>query len=92
MLTVRSVFTGHKTTIFHNDACRNENFFSGGSFMILGKMDNQRTYLVIVPDKSTAVGYMYILRINFLPFMQNRGPGMILQQDKAKSNAAGVAT
>ena len=49
-----------------------------------GIMDNERTDSVIVQGNLDAVGYVNILRIQLLPFMQNQGQGVILQHDNAR--------
>ena len=57
-----------------------------------GIMDNQRTDLLIVLGNLNAVGNVIILRNNLLPFMQNWGPGVILQQDNVRPHTALVTT
>lgn len=67
--------------------------FGVGSVMVwAGIIYNQKTDLVIVPGNLNAVGYVNILRNNLLPFLQNRGPGVILQQDNARPHTARLTT
>jgi hypothetical protein len=67
--------------------------FGGDSVMVwAGIMGTQRTDLAIVPDNLYAVGYANILRNNLHPFMQNRGPGVILLHDNARPHTARVTT
>ena len=57
-----------------------------------GIIDNWKTDLVIVPGNLNPVGYVNILRNNLLPFLQNRGPGVILQQDNARPRTSCLST
>ena len=58
----------------------------------MGIIDDQKTYLAIVPGNLNSVGYVNILRNNLRPFVQKRGPGVILQQDNARPRKARLTT
>ena len=63
--------------------------FGGWSVMVWGGIvGNVKTALVVVQGNLNAQRYVNLLNNNFLPFMQNFGPGLIFQHDNARPHTA----